>query len=245
MVSPKSTYRPIDAAILWCGLAAHQEEILQVALSPTGNLLKQFSQWPFLNVYVERIYDAIACGDLPATYLGHPVTPADRFDRAHLAIRYCDLRLWIERYYPDDKPAFLFSKQIDHCQCVSLGAYLALKADLDAAERALEKMRHAYTALLKEMTDQEDRRHEVSARTGAFEAPSDVSTSVYFMIIGALLAIMLGKSKSGLLQSIYRTQTAIVDAITTQFPGFPGLSKRTLDRKFAEARRHFAQAEQA
>jgi hypothetical protein len=244
MVSPKSTYRPIDAAILWCGLAAHQEEILQVALSPTGNLLKQFSQWPFLNVYVERIYDAIACGDLPATYLGHPVTPSDRFERAHLAIRYCDLRVWIGQYYPDDKPAFLFAKNIDHCQCVSLGAYLALKADLDAAERALEKMRQTYRALMQEMTDQA-RRQELSGQGGAFEAPSDVSTSVYFMIIGALLAIMLGKSKSGLLQSIYRTQTAIVDAITTQFPGVPGLSKRTLDRKFAEARRHFAQAEQA
>ncbi len=57
------------------------------------------------------------------------------------------------------------------------------------------------------------------------------------MIVGALLALMLGNSENGQPQSILENQTPVVDAITTPFPNVPGLSKRTLDREFAEARR--------
>ncbi|MNP61708.1 hypothetical protein D3C76_1569240 [compost metagenome] len=65
-----------------------------------------------------------------------------------------------------------------------------------------------------------------------------------YTIIGSILSVTLGKSKDGQLQSIYMNQSAMVEAITTLFPGTPGLSKRTLDRKFAEAKRRFAQVRQ-
>lgn len=74
MTSIRSSYHPIDAAILWCNLADHQEEILRVDLSHPSCLLKHFPQWPSLHRYLECIHDAIACGELPATYLGCPIT---------------------------------------------------------------------------------------------------------------------------------------------------------------------------
>ncbi|MCY1188261.1 hypothetical protein D9M73_293450 [compost metagenome] len=61
------------------------------------------------------------------------------------------------------------------------------------------------------------------------------------MLVGAVLAVTLGKSKSGKVQSIYSTQAALVEAITLRFPGVSGLSKSTLDRRFADARRQLAQ----
>ncbi|MCY1400434.1 hypothetical protein D9M71_155240 [compost metagenome] len=242
MVSIRNSYHPIDAAILWCDLADHQGEILQVDLSHPGSLLKHFPQWPFLHAYAERIYDAIFCGDLPATYLGRPITSNDKAERVYWSIRHSDLRVWFARNYPEEKPAFLFSQNIDHSECVSLTAYLALQAERDTGAREIEKLRQAHSAIADEAAALALDHQGLSAQLGAFEVPSEASAFVHYTIIGALLAVMLGKSRSGQPRSIYKNQAAVVEAITEQFPGLPGLSKRTLDRKFAEARRHLAQA---
>lgn len=73
MVSFRSFYHPIDAAILWSNLADHETEILQVELSDPGGLLKHFPQWPTLHLYAKCICDAIIYGELQATYLGGPI----------------------------------------------------------------------------------------------------------------------------------------------------------------------------
>ncbi|WP_130905529.1 hypothetical protein [Pseudomonas sp. Sample_22] len=244
MVSIRSSYHPIDAAILWSDLTDHQGEILQVDLSHPGSLLKHFPQWPFLHAYAERIYDAIVCGELPATYLGRPITSNDKAERLFWSIRHSDLRVWFARNYPEEKPAFLFAQTIDHSECVSLTAHLALQAEREADVREIKKLRQAHSAIVEEAAPAFNQQ-ALSAQLGAFEAPSEASAFVHYMIIGALLTVMLGKSSSGQLRSVYKNQTAVVEAITTQFPDVPGLSKRTLDRKFAQARRHFAQALQA
>jgi hypothetical protein len=245
MVSIRSTYHPIDAAILWCDLADHQGEILQVDLSHPGSLLKHFPQWPFLHAYAERIYDAIVCGELPATYLGRPITSNDQAERVYWSIRHSDLRVWFARNYPEEKPAFLFTQNVDHSECVSLTAHLALQAERDAGAREIEKLRQLHSAIADEAAALALNHQGLAAQLGAFESPSEASAFVYYTIIGALLMVVLGKSRRGQPQSIYKNQAAVVEAITEQFPGLPGLSKRTLDRKFAEARRHFAQALQA
>lgn len=245
MVSIRNSYRPIDAAILWCDLADHQGEILQVDLSHPGSLLKHFPQWPFLHAYAECIYDAIFCGELSATYLGRPITSNDKAERVYWSIRHSDLRVWFARNYPEEKPAFLFSQNIDHSECVSLTAYLALQAERDAGVREIEKLRQAHTAIADEAAALALHHQGLSAQLGAFKIPSEASAFVHYTIIGALLTIMLGKSRSGQPRSIFKNQAAVVEAITEQFHGLPGLSKRTLDRKFAEARRHLAQAIQA
>ncbi|CAI8727617.1 hypothetical protein EMIT053CA3_130004 [Pseudomonas donghuensis] len=62
MISIRSCYHPIDAAILWCDLTDHEDEILRVDLSHPGSLLKHFPQWPFLHIYAECIYVHIIRG---------------------------------------------------------------------------------------------------------------------------------------------------------------------------------------
>lgn len=54
-------------------------------------------------------------------------------------------------------------------------------------------------------------------------------------IIGALLVIMLGKTPSGIKQSVYEDQTAILNALLATFRRKPGMSKRNLEDKFARA----------
>ena len=61
--------------------------------------------------------------------------------------------------------------------------------------------------------------------------------ATYLTIIGAMLELMLGKSEAGRPHSIFASQAAIIDALIVHNPSAPGISKTTLEGKFAEARR--------
>lgn len=245
MVSFRNSYHPIEAAILWCNLTDHEAEILQVEMSDPGGLLKRFPQWPTLHLYVERICEAIIYGELPATYLGGPIGLSDPIQRAYWSIRHPDLYVWFARTYPHEKPAFLFSREGDHSLCVSLGVHLALQADRDVLLRELESLRRTYSSLCDRQSPDLDDSTTMRKTNPSSKAMTENAPLLLYVIVGALLALMLGKGEKGQPQSIFKNQAAVVDAITTLFPNVPGLSKRTLDRKFAEARRRFAQAGRA
>ncbi|AUF96884.1 hypothetical protein CXQ80_14090 [Pseudomonas sp. 02C 26] len=245
MISIRSSYHPVDAAILWCDLAEHEEEILRIDLSQPGCLLKHFPQWPFLHIYTECIYDAILSGELPATYLGCPLSSRSHAHREYCSIRRADLLVWFVRNYPTEKPAFLFPQSLDHSECISLSMYMVKQAELEASQRALEKMREALAATTEEMATLMALNRQLSERLEACGIPSEVSEGAHNTLIGAVLQATLGKSNSGQVQSVYPSQAALVEEITRRFPRVSGLSKSTLDRRFAEARRHFAQVSRA
>jgi len=52
-----------------------------------------------------------------------------------------------------------------------------------------------------------------------------------------MVSLFLANSPAGKPHSVFRTQAAIVDALTANFQDLPGVSKRTLDEKFAAAKR--------
>ncbi|AUA33376.1 hypothetical protein CWR53_12620 [Pseudomonas sp. SGAir0191] len=241
MISIRSSYHPIEAAILWCDLVDHEAEILRVDLSHPGSLLKCFPQWPLLDKSTECIYDAIACGDLPATYLGCPISLSNQVHCEYCCIRRADLLVWFIRNFPDQKPKFLFPPNLNHAECISLNAHLVQQADLQASARIIEKLQEELKTSTAEMTALAKLNNELSARLEACGIPSELSEGTHNLLVGALLDVTLGKSKNGQLQSIYPSQAALVEAITIRFPGMGGLSKHTIDRRFADARRHLAQ----
>jgi hypothetical protein len=57
-------------------------------------------------------------------------------------------------------------------------------------------------------------------------------------IIGGLLTLLLGKTPAGNAQSLFENQAAIIDALLAHFEGKPGISKRTLEEKLAQAKRN-------
>ncbi|MFT4510348.1 hypothetical protein [Caballeronia sp. 15711] len=62
--------------------------------------------------------------------------------------------------------------------------------------------------------------------------------TTYLNIVGGLLRLLLGKSPgSGKKYSSFATQDAVIDGLLAHFEGTPGISKRTLESKFAEANR--------
>ncbi|MEE1917695.1 hypothetical protein V0R52_14985 [Pseudomonas asiatica] len=241
MIPIKSSYHPIDAAILWCELADHEDEILQVDLSQPGSLRKHFPQWPNLHDHVECIYDAILSGELPASYLGQPITSDSHVHRVYYSIRRTDLLVWFVRSLPDQRPAFLFAQNADHSGCVSLNTHLAKQAELDFALTSLEQLQQTYAAVADEMAALSTLNDKLKARLDSLGIPSETSETVQNRLIGAMLETTLGKNQNGKQQSIYSSQAALVQAILLRFPGVEGLSKSTIDRRFAEARRLIAQ----
>ena len=63
------------------------------------------------------------------------------------------------------------------------------------------------------------------------------SESSYLKIIGAMVKLMLGESSGGQQHSVFKNQSAIIEAIMAHNPNTPGVSQRTLEKKFAAGKR--------
>jgi hypothetical protein len=61
--------------------------------------------------------------------------------------------------------------------------------------------------------------------------------TTYLNIIGGLLDLMLGKTPAGKAQSVYDNQAAVINALLAHYEGKPGVARRTLEEKFAAAKR--------
>lgn len=241
-MASKNYYNPLDAAILWSNLQEYYVQITELSPHTPHELKKHFPQWPDLQIYTERIYDAVARQELPASYLGQPLERFDESTKPYITIRHSDFRIWIEKFYPDDKPAFLSTSSDKHATCISLATFLTQKAHLDFALNELEILRRHLASLEQEISPHRKPNKNSARSHSETNTIRDTDPAILYRIIGSLLAVCVGKSKNGRVQSIYKNQAALVDAITLEFAQTPGLSKRTLDRKFAEARRHLDQA---
>lgn len=64
--------------------------------------------------------------------------------------------------------------------------------------------------------------------------------TTYLNIIGGLIELMLGESPSGKKLSVYENSAAIIDALLAKYENISGISKRTLDEKFAVAKKRIS-----
>ncbi|MCF5725678.1 hypothetical protein [Pseudomonas syringae] len=233
----KVFYRPIDAAIRWCNLMAHESQILESAWDCPAMLSTTFPQWPCLHANTEKIFDAVRNHELPFGFFGVTAAPGTPIDCQLLTIRHTDLKWWMFHHYPDQRPAFLFGKLPAENEQISFGTYLTLRADRDALEVELKASDAALRELLEELKAIGLERESLRALVKTQGKLSERSETVYQHVIGALLETLLGSSPAGKPNSVFDSQAAIVDSITAHYEGTPGLSKRSLDEKFAAARR--------
>ena len=233
----KVFYRPIDAAIRWCNLMAHESQILESIGDCPALLSTTFRQWPCLHANTEKIFDAVRNHELPFGFFGVAVAPGTPIDCRLLTVRHTDLKWWMFHHYPDQRPAFLFGKLPAENEQISFGTYLMLRADRDALEVTLKQSDAALREILEELTAIGLERESLRALVKTQGKLSERSETGYQHVIGALLETLLGSSPAGKPNSVFDSQAAIVDSITAHYEGTPGLSKRSLDEKFAAARR--------
>ncbi len=149
----KPYYKPIEAALRWCNLIQHEEDILRA----TGNALVPdigaFPQWPCLRANAEKIYDAILNGGLSHGRDGRTVSADDHVAKERLTIRHVDLKAWMAKHYPDQKPKFLFDEveRTTHA-AINADAFRALQADRDAKAARIKKAE----TLAKEIMNERD-----------------------------------------------------------------------------------------
>jgi hypothetical protein len=238
----KVFYRPIDAAIRWCNLMAHETQILESARHCPTLLSVTFPQWPCLHANTEKIVDAVHNGELPYGCLGVSVPIGTPIDCFQLTVRHSDLKIWMSRYHPDQRPAFLFGRLPTQRGTIKIGSYLALQADRDALQLQVRSSEAAYQALLEKLHAIGLERESIDHLLKTNSKVSDRSETAYLHIIGAMVSLFLDHSPSGKPHSVFRSQAAIVDALTAHFKNLSGISKRTLDEKFAAAKRSLAKS---
>jgi hypothetical protein len=104
----KVFYRPIEAAIRWSRLTRFELRILDTLGARPIPDPGDFPRWPTLRLNTERIFDAIRNGDLPYGKAGITCDDPSLIDDPDLTVRHVDLKTWMSRFYPDQRPAFLF-----------------------------------------------------------------------------------------------------------------------------------------
>ena len=135
------------------------------------------------------------------------------------------------------QPAFLFGYDRNAHEKISVGALLALQADRDTLLRELNKLQQHHQDVLADIHAIGLERDDLKAMAKTHGQLSERSELTYQNIIGVLLKLFLDQSPAGNPLSVFKSQSAIVDAVIARHQDVPGLSKRTLDEKFAAANR--------
>ena len=238
----KLFYRPIEAAIRWCDLIAHESQILEPEWDIPDRLRNAFPQWPCLFASLEKILDAIRNQDIPYGALGVTVPPGTQVDLRLLTVRHSDLKRWMLYYHPDQRPSFLFHQSVVGKEAIHSSTYLILQADRDALQVQLKATEAKLQSLISDLKAAGMERESLRELAENKQQLSDHSRASFLNVIGALVNIMLSSSRAGRKHSIFDSQASIVDSITAHYGGVAGLSKRSLDEKFAAARRSLAKA---
>ena len=85
-------YRPIEAALRWCGLYVHEEKILSELGKAVVPERAQFPQWPCLRVNAEKILYAMVNGELPFGRDGRQVSVLDHVADDRKTVGHQELR---------------------------------------------------------------------------------------------------------------------------------------------------------
>lgn len=234
-LSQKVLYRPLEAAIRWSGLVRHESRILGLLVERTLSEIVDIPGWQILRLNTDRIFDALAHKELPCEVRGVGVTGDVPFDDPTLMIRHVALKAWMTRYYPDQRPPFLFSQAERQAHpVITVDAVNALVLEREAMKLQIE---HAHRELASVRRSRAPGR-QTESRANDGEGLRNETT--YLHIVGGLLTLLLGRSPAGKPYSSFTSQEAIIDAIVAQHGGRLGITERTLQSKFAEAKRRLS-----
>jgi len=151
-VLEKPYYRPIEAALRWCNLTAHEVDILQitgVSLLPPAHA---FPQWPCLRANAEKIIDAIQNSELTKGREGRTIAPGEPVSKEKITVRHTELKQWMAKHYPDQKPKFLFDDIERNTHAMfNAETFQALQAERDAAKASIEVAKQLAQSKVEEL----------------------------------------------------------------------------------------------
>ena len=223
-------YRPIEAALRWCNLISHETQILDTMGAELLPLTGAFPQWPCLRLNTEKIWSAIHDGELAYGRDGKTVTQGETVRKDRMTVKHTDLRIWMQKTYPDQKPKFLFDEiERSTHPAINADAFRALQADRDALKVRIDKAEEWAKATVAEKSALRAERDSLRAMVGRQESPGPRSETTYLNMIGAMLAMLLNPRPGR------DSSAAIIRELVSNYGDKPGISKASLENKFAEA----------
>lgn len=234
----KVYYRPIEAAIRWTRLWKHEREILDILQNKNLPNPGEFPGWSALRLNAERIYDALRNGELPYGVAGTPAPPTTSVDDPNVTVRHVHLKSWMQNYYPDQRPKFLFGalERLEH-PAITIEGVRGLTYERDSLKSLVEERDSEISALRVELRALLKSIDANTRRGASGEALSARAETVYLNIIAGQLDLLVGKEPSSKTPPRFRTQEEVIAALSDRYGKRLGLSKSTLENKFALANR--------
>lgn len=235
--STKIFYRPIEVAVRWCGLEEFESRILREE-SLSVFQPKKHAVPACIQEKLDILWDAILHGELVYGYYGITTPAAAVIEPSLITIRHVDLKNWFIKFYPLEKPNFLFStleSKILYGNNINLVNALitennALKALYENAKDHCENLELEAQALRRDNTKLTNLVHQN-------KKPNARNERAYLQLIGTLINLFLAKTPSGKPYSPFTSQASIISALMAHNRNKAGFSQRTLEEKFAAARR--------
>ena len=246
-------YKIPEAAMLWCGVPPDELEKHLEHARPTcdtneyGRHVLTHPYIPCLEPRCRAIQDAINSDKLKVGRDGGVsfYTNGESVAYSRRTLKRNDLKEWIAKEFPNDKPAFLFDEvERGTHTAISLESYKLLEIDKKAADTRLRK---AEIWAKENIVERDNLLAEIAELKSCVEkitlSPElgERAETTYLNIIGGLLGLMLGSSPSGVKQSVYLNQAAIISALLGHYNDKPGISTRTLEEKFSSANKSLKQ----
>lgn len=225
------------AAALWCGVPPEDlQDVLKMAVE-TGRSIYAHHAIPCLEPRCRAIHDAIDNDKLPCGRdgRGRALESIDHVAPERRTVSRQDLKKWIAKEFPSDKPEFLFDKiERETHAAISAASFRALQADRDALNRKINVTEDR----LKEMTS---KYYEAIAQLKQNEAQKlqlvneldPRAEKTYLNIVGALLECITGPYND----RTFPSETKLREFISTKYDGLYGVKERTLAEKFAAAKK--------
>lgn len=226
------------AAALWCGIPPGE---IQEHLDASTQVHRAVYRHPYIRCLEPRcraMHEAIEKGALLVSRENGKSfdgsTEHVAHERRHVTRQ--NLKEWIAREFPSDKPAFLFDEieRKTHA-AINADAFRALQADRDAARAELEKAKAWAADTIREMDAMRGERDSLRAMVEKANAPGGRSEKTYLNIIGGLLALMLGKSPVTKAQSTLANQDAVISMMLGYYGHIKGMGDSNLEKIMADA----------
>jgi len=238
-----AVYSIPEAAALWCGVPEEQvpailSEIKQLSPTGLGRSIWTHHAVQCLEPRSRAIAEAIEDGSLPHGREDGQTVDGDHvaYERRHFFGR--DLRKWMEKAFPNEKPAFLFDDiERNTHSAISADAYRALKAERDNLQKRIDKATETYKELRQGKESIEAERDSLKAMVEKIGTPGERAETTYQNIIAALLDCIAGNLPDIEKHPSFPSEAKLIEIIDEHFSGYGGLSKSNLSRKFPEAKR--------
>lgn len=236
-VLEKSFYTPLEAVIRWCGLFEQEEYILSIMGDDWLPKVNQFPQWPCLRNNVGKIQDAIRNGDLDHGRDG--ITVSDHVAPSRLTVRHSDIKEWMAKYFPDQKPAFLFDEiERSTHSAINAETFMIVQADRDALKARLDIGDSKYQVLQKENSLLQKKVNNLTSKLeSAGRIPGVRSESSYQKLVAVLLKCIVGEIPGFKKSPSFESEAKLIEIISDNYGEHEGLSQSTLTHKIPKCKR--------